>query len=273
MLINLFAFIISALITRIAIPFLYNMLLSNGCTSLNYNKKEIPLGMGLIFVLIQSFVVYIFLFFLKTDDNRIYSYIIAILLMGLVGIIDDIIGEKEIKGFKGHMRALLKGKLTTGGVKAIVGFFISILISLLISGSYLELILNTLVIALFTNLINLFDLRPGRASKVFIFLAIVLIITGSDKAYGYIIFSALGIIAIYIPYDLKSLAMMGDVGSNALGITLGLFCIFTHTITLKLIYFILLLFLHIISENYSFSKIISKNRFLNYLDSIGRDII
>ena len=38
--------------------------------------------------------------------------------MGLVGIYDDLIGDKEVKGLKGHFISFLKGNPTTGGIKA-----------------------------------------------------------------------------------------------------------------------------------------------------------
>jgi len=127
-----------------------------------------------------------------------------------------------------------------------------------------------MLISLFTNLINLFDLRPGRASKVFLVLSVLLISTSLIKSYNYLLFSILGIVIAYIPYDLKAKVMMGDTGSNVLGITLGIYCAITHSFTIKLIYLGILIILHIISEFYSFSKIISNNKFLSFLDNLGR---
>ena len=122
----------------------------------------------------------------------------------------------------------------------------------------------------FTNIINLFDLRPGRAGKVFLLLSLVLIVTSFAKNYNFIIYSAIGIMMVYIRYDLKARAMMGDIGSNALGMTIGTFCVVTHSLNIKIIYLIVLILLHIISEVSSFSKIIKNNKFLTYLDNIGR---
>ncbi len=273
MLMNLLAFIVSSLVAKITIPFIYNMLLSNKCTSLNYKKIEIPLGMGLVFILIQATIVFLFSLFLKINTVFVFSYIISMLLIGIVGFVDDLIGEKDIKGFKGHIKALLNGKLTTGGLKALTGFGAAFIAALVLSDSYLDIMLNTFVIALFTNLINLFDLRPGRANKVFLLLSIILVMTSFVKDYNYIIFSAIGIIVMYMPYDVKSRSMMGDIGSNALGITLGIYCILTQTFHFRLGYFIVLIILHVVSEFYSFSKIIAKNKFLSYIDNLGRDIM
>ncbi|AFS78410.1 putative phospho-N-acetylmuramoyl-pentapeptide-transferase [Gottschalkia acidurici 9a] len=267
---NLIIFFISIVVTLLSTPYVYNMLLDNDCTALNYREEKIPIGMGLVFILVQCFIISITSIYIKIDRTMILFYIITVMLMGLVGMLDDLIGEKNVKGFKGHIKSLFRGKLTTGGLKAIIGFLSATLFSISISKNYLDMIVNIFLIALFTNLINLFDLRPGRAGKVFAVISITLLITSYIKSYDFIIYSALGIIIVYMRYDLKARAMMGDVGSNALGITLGAFCALTHSLNIKIVYLVILLILHIISEFYSFSKIINKSKILSFLDNLGR---
>ncbi len=269
--INLVVFIISVLASLFIGPFIFDMLISNGSTGLNYRGEKIPVGMGLLFILIQVFLIFsASLFELGVDKTILLAYIISIILIGLIGFTDDLIGETDIKGFKGHIKALLRGKLTTGGLKAVVGLVIAVLFSLNVYNGIFELGVNILLITLFTNIINLFDLRPGRAIKVFSFLSIALIITSYINEYNFIIYAALGIIIVYSRYDLKAKSMMGDIGSNALGMTLGTFCVLTHSLTEKIVYLIILIILHGISEFSSFSKIIKNNSILNYLDNIGR---
>lgn len=264
-------FILSVLITIVVTPFIFDMLLKSGSVALNYREETIPLGMGLLFVLVQSFLMFATSVYVK-DINKtiVLSYTICIILIGLIGMIDDFIGEKDIKGFKGHIKSLFKGRLTTGGLKAVVGLLLATLFSVSVSKSYIELIINILLITLFTNIVNLFDLRPGRANKVFLVSSIILLITAYINDYNFIMYSAIGIILIYIRYDLKAKAMMGDIGSNSLGITLGIFCVLTHTLGIKIVYLTILILLHIISELSSFSKIIRNNKFLSYLDNLGR---
>lgn len=269
--IDLVIFLVSIVTTLIVTPFIFDMLLNNGSIALNYRGEKIPIGMGLLFVIVQSLLMFsATLYLINIEKNIILSYIICIILIGLIGMLDDLIGETDIKGFKGHIKSLFRGKLTTGGLKAVSGLLLAILFSVSLSSSYIEMIVNVLLIPLFTNIINLFDLRPGRANKVFLLLSISLLITSHIREYNFIIYSAIGIILVYIRYDLKAKSMMGDVGSNSLGITLGTFCVLTHSLNIKVIYLIILILLHIISELSSFSKIIKNNRFLNYLDNIGR---
>ena len=268
---NIALFCASAILSLIVIPLIYDLLMNNNCTALNYRKQNIPIGMGLVFILVQSFVILIFIVLKNINDIFVYCYIFSILLIGLIGIIDDLIGEKEVKGFKGHIASLIKFKLTTGGLKLVVGGGIALLVSLAISANLLELIVNILVIGLFTNLINLFDLRPGRASKVFIVLSIVLLLYAKLQDYNYIIISLLGVILVYIPYDLKAKSMMGDTGSNVLGMTLGVFCVGTQTLLVRVLCLLLLITIHIIAEFYSLTDIIDKNRVLCYIDKLGRN--
>lgn len=268
---DIIIFLTSIVVTLFVAPYIFEMLFKSGSVALNYKQEEIPVGMGLLFILVQGFLMFASSIYIEDiDKNIILSYVITIVLIGLIGMIDDFIGETDIKGFKGHIKALFKGKLTTGGLKAVVGLLLAILFSTYTSQNYIEMIVNVFLITLFTNIINLFDLRPGRAGKVFLLLSLVLIVTSFAKNYNFIIYSAIGIMMVYIRYDLKARAMMGDIGSNALGMTIGTFCVVTHSLNIKIIYLIVLILLHIISEVSSFSKIIKNNKFLTYLDNIGR---
>lgn len=227
--------------------------------------------MGLLFVLVQSFIMFVTtLSIVDIDKSIILSYFVCMIIIEFIGIIDDFIDATERKRFKGHIKDLLKGRLTTGGLKAVVGLVLATLFSLSITNNYIEIIINVFLITLFTNIINLFDLRPGRTNKVFILISTILVVTAYIKDYNFIIYGSLEVILVYIRYDLKAKSMMGDVGSNSLRMTLGIFCVLSQTLTVKIIYLTILIVLHIISEFSSFSKIIKNNEILNYLDNIGR---
>lgn len=268
--INLIAFTISLLSSYIGSPMILDMLKRGKSTKTNYRGQEIPIGMGLIFVLVQFLTLGIIIILKKENFQYTIFYLFAISLIGIIGLLDDLTGEEDIKGFKGHIKSFFKGILTTGGMKAGVGFLIALFISIIISDNYVDIIVNTLLIALFTNLTNLFDLRPGRALKVFILLSLIMLFSSGIKEYNFILYSFYGILLVYLPVDLKARAMMGDIGSNVLGITLGIYCSLTHNIISKLIYLFLLIFIHIIGEKVSFSSIIENNKFLSFIDNLGR---
>lgn len=268
--INLIGFIVSLVLSYIGSPMIFNMLYESKTVGLNYKNEKIPICMGLLFVFVQSITIAGVSILNKGEIRYIIYYLFAFILIGIAGLLDDLIGDENIKGFKGHIKSFFKGKLTTGGIKAGIGFFVALFLSIVISKSLLEVIVNTLVIALFTNLTNLFDLRPGRSIKVFLLLSIILLVTGSISEYNFIFYSFYGILLIYFPIDLKAKSMMGDIGSNTLGLTLGVFCAFTHSFNLKLIYLFLLIITHILAEKVSFSIIIENNKVLSYLDKLGR---
>jgi len=130
---------------------------------------------------------------------------------GLVGAYDDAMGGPGAKGFRGHLAALRRGELTTGAVK--IG---GIAVAGLASASGLrpraatDVLLGGAVIAGSANLLNLLDLRPGRALKVGGLAALALGQPGVAAAS-----------AVLLPGDLGERTMLGDAGANALGAILG----------------------------------------------------
>ena len=76
--------------------------------------------------------------------NKIFAPQLLILLFTtlLVGLIDDLLGNHDVKGLKGHFSLLFKKKrLTSGALKAIISL-ISLYFSFLVSDSYFVWILN-----------------------------------------------------------------------------------------------------------------------------------
>jgi UDP-GlcNAc:undecaprenyl-phosphate GlcNAc-1-phosphate transferase len=183
------------------------------------------------------------------------------------------LGARDVLGFKGHFKSLLKGRLTTGALKAIVGLLVSFIISSSLTSNLFETVINTLIIALFTNFFNLLDLRPGRAIKVYFFAFLVILtdLIVTHKATAVLPFIPLvGSIIGYMPHDLKARCMMGDAGSNVLGISVGFLVVLTFRWYIKIAVLAFLIGIHIFTEKYSLTDLIKNNRFLNYLDNLGR---
>jgi len=249
------------------------MLVESNITRKNYKGDLIPVGMGIVFipvVIINS----IFLNYFIGNDARVQQlllvFLAGIMTMATIGLIDDLIGNRDETGFKGHIKSLINGKLTTGGFKALIGGFIALLLGSLFSFHIVEILVNALIIALFTNLINLLDLRPGRALKGFLSISIVLMIIGLSKEIRIILISIIGYAIAYLPQDIKAKSMMGDVGSNTLGVILGIVIVISYTMTAKFVVLALLILIHIITEKYSLTEIIKKNSILNFIDEFGR---
>lgn len=245
------------------------MLKENGAVRPNYRGDLIPVAAGITFPL-TVMLGYTLLVLLKAaEPELLLIYLVAVFGMSFTGFIDDMLGQRDTLGFKGHFtRLLIKGELTTGGLKALAGGFLALFVSLLCSGSLVELLLNTLLIALFTNSMNLFDLRPGRCIKVFLIIMMpVLIFTRSTILP---LVPLLGAVLAYFRYDLKAQAMMGDAGSNVLGVGLGLAVALGLQTVPRLVILVLLVVLHLYAERYSITHTIEKYRILNAIDRIGR---
>lgn len=196
-------------------------------------------------------------------------FVFAMMCMFLAGALDDLIGNRDVSGLKGHFKSLFKGELTTGGFKALFGGFVGLVVSVCISKDIVDIIVNTLVIALSTNLMNLFDLRPGRAIKAYlvIIIPIFFTLTGYIKILPLLI---LPNVLAYFNTDLKARAMMGDTGSNVLGISIGVLMAFGYDIKVRVGWLVFLVLMHLITEKFSLTKIIEKNRVLKFIDNLGR---
>ena len=264
-------FIIGFIGTCYAIPLFKNLLINSNVVRPNYKNDMIPVSMGIVFLPMIIINGIILAFFTVQYKKLLYifMFIFGMISMFFAGILDDIIGTREVSGLKGHFKSFFKGTLTTGGFKAIFGGFVGVLISIAISESIPDIIINTLIIALSTNLMNLLDLRPGRAIKVYLVIMIVIFITLA----GYIKVLTLLIlpnVLAYFKYDLKAKAMMGDTGSNVLGISIGMIMVFGYSFNVRVGWLVFLVLIHILTEKYSLTKIIENNKILNFIDKLGR---
>lgn len=257
--------------TYLMIPLFKNLLIDSNVIRPNYKGEMIPVSMGIVF-LPMLIINGIILAFFTVDTIGLlclFLFIFGIVCMFFAGILDDIIGNRDVSGLKGHFKSLLKGRLTTGGFKALFGGFVGLIISVAISKNITDIIVNTLIIALSTNLMNLFDLRPGRAIKAYLVVMIIIFVTLT----GYIKILPLLIlpnVLAYFNYDLKAKAMMGDTGSNVLGISIGILMAFGYTLNVRLGWLVFLILIHIFTEKFSLTKIIEKNKVLNFIDRLGR---
>ncbi|HXZ75787.1 MAG TPA: hypothetical protein VEH31_33640, partial [Streptosporangiaceae bacterium] len=79
---------------------------------------------------------------------------------------DDLAGSGGRRGFRGHLGALARGEVTTGAVKIAGIGATGVAAAALAGGGPADVVINAGLIAGGANLLNLFDLRPGRAIKV-----------------------------------------------------------------------------------------------------------
>ncbi|MDL4777225.1 MULTISPECIES: hypothetical protein [Thermomonosporaceae] len=192
---------------------------------------------------------------------------------GVLGGYDDLAGSASSRGFKGHLGALARGEVTSGAVK-ILGIGATGLAAAAVAGSPaptragrgFDTLVNGAIVAGGANLMNLFDLRPGRAIKVGLITGVPLALAARGPAVAA---APLGAAAALLPEDLAERAMLGDTGSNALGALLGLAATRLGRGP-RLAVLAGLVGLNAASEFVSFTKVIARTPALNRIDMLGR---
>ena len=222
---------------------------------------------------------------------------------------DDIAGSGDRRGFRGHLGALAHGEVTTGAVKIGGIGATGVAASALNGGPAVDVVLNAALIAGSANLLNLFDLRPGRALKV-------ALVTGIPLGIGSLVrppgkspvrppgkspvrppgkspvrppgnrpadsrrsagsagaagaAAVIGAGAALLPADLGEQAMLGDAGANALGAVLGTAAAAGLSRRARIAMLAGITGLTAASEVVSFTKVIQRTPPLHWLDMLGR---
>jgi len=214
-----------------------------------------------------------------------------------LGVVDDAYGSSAARGFKGHVKAMFEGRLTTGGLKLVGIGTASLVVALIIAriapwgsdGLGASLLGKSLIagaaIALTSNFVNLTDLRPGRALKIYSVLAVLGVASTlaalvalapntsvsdiSVQSVALLLF-VLGPVAATWRYDLRELGMLGDAGANPMGAVAGMLIVLGLPLWGLVIYFAAMLALNAASERVSYSRVIESTALLRRIDSVGR---
>ncbi|MEZ0536092.1 hypothetical protein ACAG39_02445 [Caldicellulosiruptoraceae bacterium PP1] len=272
----LFILIINFLLEIILIKVFVELQKAKNITKRNYRDIELPSSVGASIILISIFnisftyIIYQFKYIQYFEFEKFILFYSVSIFVSFIGFIDDIFGDIKNKGFKGHIKSFLKEKkISTGFIKMV---FIPISVIPIVfykNNNLYKAIILLLFISLLINLMNLFDLRPGRCLKIFILFYVITIPFSSIN-----ITTILPIILaiILIKGDLQEKYMLGDSGSNLFGFYLSYNIIHNCSFNFILIVILLIIvfLLNILSEKISFSKIISSNKVLNFIDMIGR---
>ncbi|PTM58548.1 hypothetical protein [Desmospora activa] len=201
-----------------------------------------------------------------------FAMLAASLGAAWLGWLDDTMGDHVNKGLAGHFRAWLReGTMTTGMIKAWGGIAIAAVAAVVTSGGTFWLWpLHLLFIALVTNWLNLLDLRPGRCLKFYLIVAVLLTLLYFNQSSTLLFLPLLGLALAVFRADLSARVMLGDSGSNLLGVQLGIWLATVCSAPVIAVFTILLIVGHVIGETISLTRIIEKSRWLSYLDRLGR---
>ncbi|MGL4173891.1 MAG: hypothetical protein ACRCTR_07445 [Actinomycetota bacterium] len=193
-----------------------------------------------------------------------------------VGLYDDLSGDRTYRGFHGHLGALRRGKVTSGVAKiAVLSTAGATTAGLLYSGQddrqlwrrLANAMVSGAVLAGSANMVNLLDVRPGRAVKV------VLVVAPTMVGAGPAAVPAAALIGSSLASwsdDVGERTMLGDAGANAAGMLLGIAAVMRLSKPQQLFVLGGLVALTRLSERVSFTGVIERTPVLRFLDQWGR---
>lgn len=182
------------------------------------------------------------------------------------GAYDDLSGSADTRGLRGHLGALARGRVTTGAVKmAGIGATGLAAASLLRRGPA-DTLVDGALIAAGANLVNLFDLRPGRAVKFALLAAVPVLTTPAAPLMGPLVGASIAL----LPDELAERSMLGDTGANALGAALGVAAVVRAPRPVRLTLLGGVIALTLAGEVTGFSRVIERVPVLRRLDRWGR---
>jgi UDP-N-acetylmuramyl pentapeptide phosphotransferase/UDP-N-acetylglucosamine-1-phosphate transferase len=194
---------------------------------------------------------------------------------GAFGLVDDLAEDTttRTKGVRGHLGALAQGRLTTGGLK-VLGIGATSMLAAAVgtrrrgsaAGHLLDVAVNGALVAGTANLVNLLDLRPGRAFKASVALSLAAAAGAAGGGTG----AVLGAAVAAAPGDLGERDMLGDGGANALGALVGTQWALGTPRPVRLAALAGVVGLTVASEKVSFSRVIEGTPWLRRVDMLGR---
>ncbi len=197
--------------------------------------------------------------------------VVAVAGFCLLGVVDDIAGSGEYRGFRGHFLALSAGHVTTGLFKLLGGAAVAVVVVQPVSGDGLgRLLADAALVALAANAGNLFDRGPGRVTKVAIAAFLVLVVFSSVRPALTGVAVVVGAAAALLGEDLRERLMLGDAGANPLGAAMGLGVVLSTAPATRNVVLVVVLVLNALGEVVSFSRVIDAVPPLRAFDRMGR---
>ncbi|MFJ4877770.1 hypothetical protein ACIP93_21485 [Streptomyces sp. NPDC088745] len=139
--------------------------------------------------------------------------VLAVLAAGGCGAYDDMAGRDDPRrGFRAHLGALRQGEITSGGVKLLGIGAAGLAAGALLKDGVVDRVLAGVVVAGTAHLVNLVDVRPGRAVGTVLALGAPGLLGGG---------AAGALAAAVFDDDFGRRTMIGDTGAHALGAALG----------------------------------------------------
>jgi len=245
----------------------------------NYRGHHLPTGVGIVLALtalvVEAALTVVDALGVDVDADTITGRRLALLAavgFALLGLLDDLAGVGQSGGFRAHLGALARGRLTTGALKLFGGAALAVVV--VAAGTrdrpLGQLVADAALVALAANLANLLDRAPGRVGKVALGAgAALLAATGAGPELAGVAL-LLGAGAGLLVPDLRERCMLGDAGANVLGAAVGVGVVLASSPGVRLGVLAVVAALNLASEVVSFSRVIRGTPPLRFLDDLGR---
>ncbi|MDF2680969.1 MAG: UDP-N-acetylmuramyl pentapeptide phosphotransferase [Brevibacillus sp.] len=276
---------IPVLVHRSLLSFVLKKLRARGMHRVNYRGLEVMTAGGVMLVSSSVIALLGMLVYVGTMTTEISAWKEGMLLgAGMIAVAfwgwqDDCASDQQTKGFRGHFGMLWREKRMTSGIwKVWGGGSTAVVIALALGPSSLwTWIIAASLLAISPNVLNLFDLRPARAMKVFWLLLIAAMVIGycsegleSSYRHGLWQLPVMMATCLLFRHDAGGRIMLGDTGANALGFCAGYLFVLGTPLLAQVVILLLFICLHILAEFISISTMIERFRWLKRIDRWGR---
>jgi UDP-GlcNAc:undecaprenyl-phosphate GlcNAc-1-phosphate transferase len=253
---------------------LLHALYESGHVKANYREHAVAFPFGVLSVLgaLLALVPLALLQRLKVADvlhPETLTVAVYVLGVAFLGLLDDALGG-EPRGWRGHGQAVMRMRFSTGALKAAGSLGLALYATSYAGLSTGRWLLASAVLVLATNAFNLLDLRPGRATKMFVLLGAGLTVGSASLRPLWALGLFVGPALVAGVYDLRERVMLGDTGANLLGALAGLWLVLTLSVLGQTIALGVLLLVTVYGELRSISSLVERIPLLRQLDSLGR---
>jgi UDP-GlcNAc:undecaprenyl-phosphate/decaprenyl-phosphate GlcNAc-1-phosphate transferase len=189
--------------------------------------------------------------------------------VGALGLIDDLV-DGAPRGWRGHARAVRRGELSTGVLKAGGTLALAAFAAAADGAGGAAYVAEAGVLILSAHVGNLLDTRPGRSEKGLVLAGAVACAAAGSVSPLKPIAPLLGPVALGLWLTLRERAMLGDSGASLIGGMAGI-CL-VSALDGPAIYaaLVALIVISLYGEFRSISSALERVPLLQRLDSLGR---
>jgi UDP-GlcNAc:undecaprenyl-phosphate GlcNAc-1-phosphate transferase len=203
---------------------------------------------------------------LVADPSR---WLIFLAGVGALGLIDDL-AQGSPRGLRGHARAVFRGRLSTGALKALGTLGLAGYAAAGRGLSPSEYVATAGVLTVAAHLGNLLDTRPGRSEKALALSAAAVCALSWSLVPLQPVAALLGPVAVGAWLTLRERAMLGDSGASLVGAMIGILLVTTLSPPGLWCALGMLIAISLYGEFRSISTAIERLPLLHRLDSLGR---